>query len=239
MTVASTGARTRIPRDSEDDYTSAAAAERRAFVEAETGAKLDHLGRYAFDPAILRGNIENFTGARPGSDRARRPAAHRRRTRPGRFLRAPGDDRRNAGCELQPRHAAAHRMRRREDDHRRGIHAALAGLHLRRRARSPRLRRLGRGAFCRDQSRRRSDHAHRTSSSRSSSSRSDRSGTCGSTTRPATPPARACAARPPSRPANGSRRIFPAAPAMSSRATSTRTKELRDHAMNRLDDGKV
>jgi hydroxymethylglutaryl-CoA reductase (NADPH) len=56
-------ARARIPRNQEDDYTSEAAAERRAFVEAETGAKLDHLGRYSFAPSILPGNIEHFIGA--------------------------------------------------------------------------------------------------------------------------------------------------------------------------------
>ncbi len=50
MTTGSTGERMRIPRDSENDYTAKAAAERRAFVESETGAKLDHLGRYSFDP---------------------------------------------------------------------------------------------------------------------------------------------------------------------------------------------
>jgi hydroxymethylglutaryl-CoA reductase (NADPH) len=55
-------ARKRIPRDSVNDYTAEAAAARRAFVERETGAKLDHLARNSFDPAILPGNIENFIG---------------------------------------------------------------------------------------------------------------------------------------------------------------------------------
>ena len=62
MTTELTGARMRIPRESENDYTAKAAAERRAFVERETGAKLDHLARYSFDPSILPGNIENFIG---------------------------------------------------------------------------------------------------------------------------------------------------------------------------------
>ena len=62
MATDSTGGRTRIPRDSEDDYSSAEAAERRAFVEAETGARLDHVGKYSFDPERLRGNVENFIG---------------------------------------------------------------------------------------------------------------------------------------------------------------------------------
>src|SRR5208337_560670 len=62
MITGSTDARTRIPRDSENDYTAEAAAERRAFVEGKTGAKLDHLGRYSFDSSILPGNIENFVG---------------------------------------------------------------------------------------------------------------------------------------------------------------------------------
>ena len=55
-------ARARIPRNQEDDYTSQAAAERRAFVEAETGARLHHLARHSVDPQTLHGNIENFIG---------------------------------------------------------------------------------------------------------------------------------------------------------------------------------
>ena len=62
MTTESTGVRMRIPRDSENDYTAEAAAERRAFVERETGAKLNHLARYTFNPSSLPGNIENFIG---------------------------------------------------------------------------------------------------------------------------------------------------------------------------------
>jgi hydroxymethylglutaryl-CoA reductase (NADPH) len=52
----------RIPRHTDDDYTHDAAAERRAFVEARTGANLRHVGSYSFDPGTLQGNIENFSG---------------------------------------------------------------------------------------------------------------------------------------------------------------------------------
>jgi len=54
--------RTRIPRSKENDYTQESAATRRSFVEEHTGATLSHLSHYSFDPAILPGNIENFTG---------------------------------------------------------------------------------------------------------------------------------------------------------------------------------
>jgi len=52
----------RIPRDPANDYTREAAAARRDFISAKTGASLEHLGQYSFDPGTLPGNIENFTG---------------------------------------------------------------------------------------------------------------------------------------------------------------------------------
>jgi hydroxymethylglutaryl-CoA reductase (NADPH) len=58
-----TPSRTPIPRNKANDYTRQAADLRRDFVAGMTGAKLDHVSRYSFDPAILPGNIENFTGA--------------------------------------------------------------------------------------------------------------------------------------------------------------------------------
>ncbi len=45
-----------------DDYAVEAIAGRRRFVEELTGVRLEHLSGYSFDPQILRGNIENFTG---------------------------------------------------------------------------------------------------------------------------------------------------------------------------------
>lgn len=54
--------RTKIPRDPGDDYTPSAAEARRTFLRAQTGAGLDHVSRYSFDPSILPGNIEHFTG---------------------------------------------------------------------------------------------------------------------------------------------------------------------------------
>ncbi|MEI2786633.1 MAG: hydroxymethylglutaryl-CoA reductase [Candidatus Nanopelagicales bacterium] len=50
--------RIRVPRDPENDYTAAMAARRREF----TGADLEHVGSFSFDPAGLPGNIENFIG---------------------------------------------------------------------------------------------------------------------------------------------------------------------------------
>jgi hydroxymethylglutaryl-CoA reductase (NADPH) len=53
---------TRIPRARENDYTLAAATQRRDFVKQVTGAALDHVGHFSVDPAVLPGNIEHFTG---------------------------------------------------------------------------------------------------------------------------------------------------------------------------------
>ena len=54
--------RTKIPRDPVNDYTPGAAEARRAFLRAQTGVGLEHVSCYSFDPSILPGNIEHFTG---------------------------------------------------------------------------------------------------------------------------------------------------------------------------------
>lgn len=54
--------RTRIPRDKTNDYTHEMAAQRREFLQHQTGAGLSHVAQYSVDPAILPGNIENFIG---------------------------------------------------------------------------------------------------------------------------------------------------------------------------------
>jgi hydroxymethylglutaryl-CoA reductase (NADPH) len=51
-----------VPRDKDDDYTKDAAQRRRAFVREHTGAELEHVGSYSFDPAVLTGNVEHFIG---------------------------------------------------------------------------------------------------------------------------------------------------------------------------------
>ena len=60
----STAARdTKIPRrPGEEDYSREAAGERLAFAREQTGAELEHVGSYSFDPSILPGNVENFVG---------------------------------------------------------------------------------------------------------------------------------------------------------------------------------
>lgn len=52
----------RVPRDPEDDYTRAAQQARLEFAEEVSGASLENVGSYSFDPAILPGNVENFLG---------------------------------------------------------------------------------------------------------------------------------------------------------------------------------
>src|SRR3954470_5540272 len=52
----------RIPREKEHDYTADVAERRREFLHEQTGAGLEHVGRYSFDPGVLAGNIENYVG---------------------------------------------------------------------------------------------------------------------------------------------------------------------------------
>ncbi len=52
----------RIPRSPDNDYSDAIIAERQAFIEANTPARLEHATRYSFDPPAMAGNIENFFG---------------------------------------------------------------------------------------------------------------------------------------------------------------------------------
>ncbi len=52
----------RIPRDRHDDYSETAIQTRQAFIEKYTGAKLEHIPQYSFDPHALNGNCEHFTG---------------------------------------------------------------------------------------------------------------------------------------------------------------------------------
>src|SRR4051812_48944292 len=51
-----------VPRDKDNDYTREAAAQRRAFAEERSGASLEHVGSYSFDPSVLTGNVEHFVG---------------------------------------------------------------------------------------------------------------------------------------------------------------------------------
>lgn len=51
-----------LPRDHSDDYTRGMAAARRQAVSAETGTQLNHVAGFSFDPGILHGNIEGFSG---------------------------------------------------------------------------------------------------------------------------------------------------------------------------------
>ncbi len=52
----------KIPRNKDNDYTTEAARARRDFAREQTGAALEHVGRFSFDPSVLPGNIENFVG---------------------------------------------------------------------------------------------------------------------------------------------------------------------------------
>ena len=52
----------KIPRSKDNNYTEDIAKTRRAFLEQQTGSRLDNVGYYSMSPSTLPGNIENFTG---------------------------------------------------------------------------------------------------------------------------------------------------------------------------------
>lgn len=51
-----------IPRSKDDDYAEDIIKERQRFVEEYTGRKLEHIPHYSFDPHIVAGNCEHFSG---------------------------------------------------------------------------------------------------------------------------------------------------------------------------------
>jgi hydroxymethylglutaryl-CoA reductase (NADPH) len=59
---ATASGRVPVPRDRENDYTREAAGARREFAREHTGAALDHVSSYSFDPGVLTGNVEQFIG---------------------------------------------------------------------------------------------------------------------------------------------------------------------------------
>jgi hydroxymethylglutaryl-CoA reductase (NADPH) len=52
----------RLPRDAERDYTRAMAKARRDAVSTASGAELTHVGSFSFEPEVLPGNLEGFSG---------------------------------------------------------------------------------------------------------------------------------------------------------------------------------
>ena len=52
----------RIPRAEDDNYSQKIIDERQQFVEDFSGASLEHVPHYSFDPHDTHGNVENFTG---------------------------------------------------------------------------------------------------------------------------------------------------------------------------------
>jgi hydroxymethylglutaryl-CoA reductase (NADPH) len=62
MSTLTTRERVPVPRDRENDYTREAAEVRAEFARERTGALLEHVSSYSFDPAVLTGNVESFVG---------------------------------------------------------------------------------------------------------------------------------------------------------------------------------
>jgi len=52
----------KIPRSRTDDYGEEIIRERQEFVKEYSGKELEHVPHYSFDPHVLQGNIENFSG---------------------------------------------------------------------------------------------------------------------------------------------------------------------------------
>ncbi|WNJ16458.1 hydroxymethylglutaryl-CoA reductase [Pontibacter sp. G13] len=51
-----------IPRDNHDDYSPEIIRKRQALIEEFSKKPLEHIPQYSFDPTLLRGNVEHFTG---------------------------------------------------------------------------------------------------------------------------------------------------------------------------------
>jgi hydroxymethylglutaryl-CoA reductase (NADPH) len=62
MAETTANGRVPVPRDRDNDYTREAARARADFVAERTGASLEHVTSYSFDPSEVGGNVEHFLG---------------------------------------------------------------------------------------------------------------------------------------------------------------------------------
>ena len=60
--LASPEERVHVPYDKQNNYDPEVIRRRQQFVESFSGARLEHVTQYSFDPKMTEGNIENFTG---------------------------------------------------------------------------------------------------------------------------------------------------------------------------------
>lgn len=58
----STEKRVKVPNDKVNDYSDQAVRTRQEFLEKQSGASINHINQYSFNPGVVKGNIENFTG---------------------------------------------------------------------------------------------------------------------------------------------------------------------------------
>jgi hydroxymethylglutaryl-CoA reductase (NADPH) len=63
MSADTSNHRVTVPRDPVNDYTRDAAELRLSFARQHSGASLEHISRYSFDPEVVAGNVEQFIGA--------------------------------------------------------------------------------------------------------------------------------------------------------------------------------
>src|SRR3954452_20124443 len=62
MSITKRPERTPLPPAPHDDFRTSAAQRRGDFLRERTGAELEHVGSYSFDPATLPGNVEHIAG---------------------------------------------------------------------------------------------------------------------------------------------------------------------------------
>ena len=163
---------------------------RREFLRDQTGASLEHVGQFSFDPGVLPGNIENFSGVAQVPIGVAGPLRINGEHAQGDFYVPLATTEGTLVASYNRGMRAAQRVRRRQDDRRRGQHAARPGVHLRRRSAGARVRRLGRSARARRSAPPPRRPPAPASSPTSASTRSVRCSTCASTSRPETPPGR-------------------------------------------------
>ena len=105
--------RVTLPYDKEENQRPEIIQRRRAFVADQTGAGVEHIGHYSFDPETTRGNIENFIGVAQIPIGLAGPLQINGEHAQGEFFIPLATTEGTLVASLQPRHEGAEPRRRR------------------------------------------------------------------------------------------------------------------------------